>query len=62
VLRDQENRGGIIVVTLGNADPDDQHLAGRIVAVDDGIIRWLARRERRLAVNFAKLPELLRRQ
>ena len=26
---------GEIVVTLGNADPNDQHLAGRIVAVDD---------------------------
>jgi len=24
---------------LGNADPNDQHLGGRIVAVDDGIIQ-----------------------
>ena len=38
---------GEIVVTLGNADPNDQHLAGRIVAVDDAIIAWLTRRERR---------------
>lgn len=40
---------GEIVVTLGNADPNDEHLAGRIVAVDDEIVRWLARRERRMA-------------
>ena len=38
-----------LIVTLGNTDPNDQHLAGRIVAVDDGIIQWLARRERRQA-------------
>jgi hypothetical protein len=39
-----------LIVTLGNADPNDQHLGGRIVAVDDGIIQWLARRERRPVV------------
>jgi hypothetical protein len=39
-----------LIVTLSNADPNDQHLGGRIVAVDDGIIQWLARRERRPVV------------
>ena len=29
---------GNVVVTLGNAGPDDTHLAGRIVAKDDGIV------------------------
>ena len=38
---------GDVVVILDNADPDDQHLAGRIVAVDDGMIPWLERREKK---------------
>ncbi len=33
---------GGIVVTLGSADADDEHLAGRIVAVDDEIVQLLA--------------------
>ena len=38
---------GEIVLTLGNANPDNTHLAGRIVAMDDEIIPWLALREKR---------------
>jgi hypothetical protein len=33
---------GEIAVTLGSADADDEHLASRIVAVDDKIVRLLA--------------------
>lgn len=35
------------VICYGNADPGDTHLFARVVAVDDGIVRWLERRERR---------------
>jgi hypothetical protein len=42
--RDHVRRQRGIVVTLGSADADDEHLAGRIVAVDDEIVRLLAAR------------------
>ena len=45
-----------LIATLGNADPNDQHLGGRIVAVDDGIIQWLARRERRPSCGTTSHP------
>jgi hypothetical protein len=36
-----------IVFCGGNVDPDDRSHDSKIVAVDDGIIAWLERRERR---------------
>jgi hypothetical protein len=38
-----------IIVCYGDANPRDTHLFARIVAVDDEIIAWLERRERRQA-------------
>jgi hypothetical protein len=36
-----------IVFCRGNAKPGDTHLEVEIVAIDDEIIEWLQRRERR---------------
>jgi hypothetical protein len=48
---------GDVVITLGNAGRADTHRAGGIVAVDDGIIAWLARRERRRPINADLVAE-----
>jgi hypothetical protein len=40
-----------IIFCGGNAKPSDTHLAVEIVAVDDGIVEWLERRERRKGVK-----------
>jgi hypothetical protein len=39
--------GDMIVICGGNAKPTDLHLLSTIRAVDDGIIRYLQRREDR---------------
>jgi hypothetical protein len=39
--------GATVIVCYGNAKPTDMHLASTIHCIDDEIIEWLARRERR---------------
>jgi hypothetical protein len=34
-------------ICYGNASPDDDHLAARVICIDDEIVKWLERRERR---------------
>jgi hypothetical protein len=36
-----------IVICYGGAKPTDTHLASKVVAIDEEIIEWLERRERR---------------
>jgi hypothetical protein len=38
---------GDLIVCYGGAKPTDKHLASKIHCVDDEIIGWLKRRERR---------------
>ena len=46
-----------IVFCGGNAQPTDLHLLSRVVAKDDGIIEYLAARDRRKAGKLAHLME-----
>jgi hypothetical protein len=58
---------GVVIVCGGGARPTDLHLASTIHCVDDEIIEWLERRERRgrhrqlLAVAMRPSPSLCHR-
>jgi hypothetical protein len=36
-----------VTICYGGAKPDDLHLEARIVAIDDGVVEWLERHQRR---------------